>query len=148
MSKEIERKFLVVDDSYRTQATGKHSIAQGYLNTDPDRTVRVRIADDRAFITIKSRNHGCVRGEWEYEVPAEDARELLELCVGKVIEKTRYLVPFGGLTWEVDEFGGHHAGLVVAEVELPEEDTVFDLPSFVGREVTGDPAYYNSTLSV
>ena len=149
MALEIERKFLVTDDSYRALATGHTHMAQGYLSTDPDATVRVRIADGRARLTVKSRNRGAVRGEWEYEIPAEDARAMLESCCGtRMIEKTRYFVPAGnGLVWEVDEFAGRHAGLVVAEIELPAEDTTFEKASFIGQEVTGDIRYYNSTLS-
>lgn len=148
MALEIERKFLVVNSDYRTSAVAVKSIAQGYLCTDPDTTVRVRIAGSEAFLTVKSRNRGAVRGEWEYEIPLEDARELMACCGKRTLEKKRYIVEAeNGLRWEVDEFGGRHAGLVVAEIELPSEDTPFALPSFVGQEVTGDVAYYNSTLS-
>ncbi len=149
MALEIERKFLVTDESYRALATHATPMAQGYLSTDPDATVRVRIAGDRARLTVKSRNRGAVRGEWEYDIPAEDARAMLEGCCGRrVIEKTRYYVPAGnGLVWEVDEFGGRHAGLVLAEIELPAEDTPFEMAPFIGEEVTGDVRYYNSTLS-
>lgn len=148
MALEIERKFLVTNSEYRANAVGIKTIAQGYLCTDPDTTVRVRIAGEQAFVTIKSRNCGAVRGEWEYEIPLADARELLACCGGRTIEKTRYLVPGAdGLMWEVDEFGGRHAGLVVAEIELPAEDAPFCRPAFVGEEVTGNPAYYNSVLS-
>lgn len=146
MAREIERKFLVVDNSFQAIATSVRHIAQGYLSTDPDRTVRVRIADNQAFITIKSRNVGCVRGEWEYPIPVEDAHQLMALCVGTPIIKTRHLVPYKGYVWEVDVFEGAHAGLIVAEVELPNATSEPPLPPFVGREVTGDPAYYNSQL--
>lgn len=146
MAQEIERKFLVVNDSYRTMATDARHLTQGYLSTDPDRTVRVRIADDLAWLTIKSRNEGCVRGEWEYAIPAADARELMELCTGTPIVKTRFIVPYQGYVWEVDEFAGAHNGMVVAEVELADADANPQLPPFVGDEVTGNPAYYNSRL--
>lgn len=148
MALEIERKFLVLNSDYRANAVGVKVIAQGYLCADPDTTVRVRIAGEQAFVTIKSRNCGAVRGEWEYEIPLADGRELLGCCGGRTVEKTRYLVPASdGYIWEVDEFGGRHAGLVVAEIELPAEDAAFHLPTFVGEEVTGNPAYYNSVLS-
>lgn len=145
MAKEIERKFLVDDMSFMGMATGSRHIVQGYLSRKP--TVRVRICDDRAFLTVKSRNLGVTRSEWEYEVPLEDAREMMKLCTEDLIEKTRWLVPFGGLTWEVDVFEGALTGLIVAEVELPGEDTVPELPDFAGKEVTGNPAFYNSALS-
>ena len=139
MAKEIERKFLVTNDSYRHMATSSSHIEQGYLSRDPEATVRVRVRDDRAFLTVKGRNHGMVRDEWEYPIPVGDARIMLRRCArGSILQKRRYLVPFEGFTWEVDEFGGDHAGLVVAEVELPSADTVAPLPPFVGEEVTGD----------
>jgi len=145
MAKEIERKFLVDDMSFVDSAICSHHISQGYLSRKP--TVRVRILDDRAFITVKSRNLGATRSEWEYEVPVSDAREMMLLCTEDLIEKTRYIVPIGSLTWEVDVFEGKFSGLVVAEVELPSENTRVDLPPFVGEEVTGNPAFYNSALS-
>lgn len=148
MAKEIERKFLVGDESYKALATENIEIRQGYLSTDPEATVRVRIAGDKAFLTVKGRNRGAVRNEWEYPVPASDAIAMLPCCCGRTVEKTRWIVPAGnGLKWEVDEFHGRHEGLVVAEIELPAEDTPFVLPDFVGREVTGEPQYYNSALS-
>ena len=148
MAKEIERKFLVNDDSFKQLATAKHHICQAYISADPDGTVRVRIKDDKAFITVKTRNHGCVRNEWEYEIPLSDAKEMIAACRGGVIDKTRYIIPAdNGLVWEIDEFHGRHQGLVVAEIELPSEDASFALPAFIGQEVTGNPAYYNSSLS-
>lgn len=147
MAKEIERKYLVTDTSYREVATEKRHIIQAYLNRDPKATVRVRIAGDMAFLTIKGKNSGAVRDEWEYAIPISDARNMIERCAtGRIIEKTRYIVPFGGYLWEVDEFGGELEGLTVAEIELPSADTEFSLPSFIGDEVTGDPRYYNSSL--
>lgn len=148
MAKEIERKFLVNGDGYKSAATGCRHIEQGYLSTSADATVRVRIADERGFITVKSRNRGAERGEWEYEIPVADARAMIALCGGNTLRKTRWLVPAGeGLTWEVDEFGGRLDGLTVAEIELPATDTPLPpLPPFIGREVTGDPRYYNSQL--
>lgn len=146
MAKEIERKYLVKDDSYRGLATETITIAQGYLNRDPERTVRIRVWNNQGFITVKTRNHGLIRNEWEYEIPLADAREMLQYCE-RPIEKVRYIIPTeAGLKWEVDEFGGRLKGLVVAEIEVPSEETKFPLPHFIGREVTGDPAYYNSNL--
>lgn len=149
MAKEIERKFLVTDPGFKTAATSCREISQGYLCTDPDTTVRVRISGPQAWLTVKSRNHGAARGEWEYEIPADDAREMIaECCGGRVLEKTRYIVPAAekGLKWEIDVFHGRHEGLIVAEIELPSEDTPFSLPAFIGKEVTGDVRYYNSVL--
>lgn len=147
MGKEIERKFLVCNDEYRNMTIRCREMAQGYLSSNPDATVRVRIADGVGFLTVKGRNTGAVRAEWEYEIPCGDAREMLELCeAGSKLEKTRYLVDFGGRIWEVDEFHGPLQGLVVAEVELEAEDAPLVLPPFVGAEVTGDPRYYNSNL--
>lgn len=148
MALEIERKYLVINESYREMAIEKRHIAQGYLSTDPDKTVRVRIAGTRAFLTVKSRNQGDVRHEWEYEIPVSDAEEMLELCTGTVLAKWRYIVPFEGWTWEVDEYENNHAGLVVAEVEIDNPDRKVPLPSFAGEEVTGMPEYYNSTLAL
>lgn len=147
MAKEIEKKYLVKSYSYRETASSRHSIVQGYLCRDINATVRIRILDDKAFLTIKGRNHGIARDEWEYAIPPADAREMLERCTkGSVIEKTRYIVPSGDLNWEIDEFHGVHSGLVLAEIELPDEKTDFCLPEFIGTEVSGDPRYYNSNL--
>lgn len=146
MAKEIERTFLVVNEAFKTMAVKVIHIKQGYLNRDPDRTVRVRIADDKGFLTVKGRNIGCERLEFEYEVPLADAEQMMYLCSGRVIDKTRYIVPFEGFTWEVDEYHKDLAGLVVTEVELEKPDAVFPMAPFAGREVTGDPAYYNSQL--
>lgn len=146
MAFEIERKFLVNDTSYRAMACSHKEISQGYLNRDPERTVRVRIADNAGFITVKGRSSGATRVEFEYEVPCDDARQMLALCQGKVLVKTRWIVNYNDFTWEVDEFHGDREGLVVAEIELPDERISFPLPAFVGREVTGDPAFYNSML--
>lgn len=146
MSLEIERKFLVKDRGFEALATAQSQISQGYLSREAERTVRVRLRDGKGFITIKSKNRGAVRGEWEYEIPERDARELLTLCEGRVISKTRYLVPWQGMTWEVDVFGGDLSGLILAEIELPSADAVFTAPPFVGQEVTGNQRYYNSNL--
>lgn len=147
MAKEIERKFLVIDDSYRTMAAESRHIIQAYLSRDPRATVRVRIIESEARLTVKGLNEGAVRDEWEYKIPLDDAREMIERCAsGAIIEKTRYIVDFDGYRWEIDEFGGSHSGLVVAEIELSSADSVFALPPFAGEEVTGDPHYYNSSL--
>ncbi len=147
MSKEIERKYLVVDDSYKSMSTESHHIIQGYLSLNKEATVRLRIADDVAYITIKGINKGAIRNEWEYPIPIEDAREMLQLASGTIIEKIRHIVHYGEHKWEVDEFGGNNVGLVVAEIELRAEDEQFPLPPFIGQEVTGDPNYYNSALA-
>lgn len=147
MAKEIERKYLVVDDSYKSMSTESHHIIQGYLSLKKEATVRLRIADDVAYITIKGINKGAIRNEWEYPIPIEDARELLQLASGTIIEKIRHIVHYGEHKWEVDEFGGNNVGLVVAEIELRAEDEQFPLPPFIGQEVTGDPNYYNSALA-
>lgn len=143
MAKEIERKFLVISDTFKSNPDNVTEIAQGYLSTLPEATVRVRIRGGRAFLTVKGRNDGCVRDEWEYEIPVEDAREMLGRCAtGGCIIKTRYCVG----RWEVDEFHGELEGLTVAEIEMSAPDDRIALPSFVGEEVTGDPRYYNSSL--
>mgnify|MGYP002516007024 FL=1 len=146
---EIERKFLVTNTSYRQQATTRYEIVQGYLCKDKERTIRVRIRDARAFLTIKSDSGktGIARFEWEKEIDQTDARQLLDLCLPGVIEKTRYIVPAeNGLKWEIDEFHGRLSGLTLAELELPTEDYPYTKADFVGKEVTGDPRYYNANM--
>ncbi|MEW6762937.1 MAG: CYTH domain-containing protein [Pseudomonadota bacterium] len=146
MGVEIERKFLVSSDAWRTLGEPV-LLRQGYLSADPVRTVRVRIEGAQGVLTIKSKNEGASRGEWEYPIPLQDAEELLDrLCERPLVEKYRRRIDFKGFTWEVDEFLGENAGLVVAEIELPAEDTVFDLPDWIGEEVTGERRYYNSSL--
>lgn len=147
MGVEIERKFLVSSDLWRQGASGER-YRQGYLCREKGRTVRVRVAGGRGCLTIKGAPLNLARPEFEYEIPLSDAEQLLALCVGPIIEKVRHRVPFGGFVWEVDEFQGANAGLVVAEIELPAEDTVFDRPPWAGTEVTEDPRYSNSQLSV
>jgi adenylate cyclase len=146
MGKEIERKFLVGDSSWR--AAGQAVLyRQGYLNSDKGRTVRVRIAGERAFLTIKGPSVDGVRREYEYPIPLSDAAEMLEhLCTRPLIEKTRTVVPHDGHMWEVDEFFGENAGLIIAEIELEAVDEVFSLPPWLGAEVTGDSRYYNASL--
>tara|TARA_R100001480_G_scaffold77519_1_gene87440 strand:+ start:417 stop:884 length:468 start_codon:yes stop_codon:yes gene_type:complete len=146
---EIERKFLVTSEAYKTLAFKSTRIVQGFLNTDPDRTVRVRIKGDKGFITVKGRSNaaGTIRTEWEKEIDVDDARSLLELCEEGVIDKIRYEISAGKHIFEVDEFFGENLGLTVAEVELAEENEVFLKPNWLGDEVTGEPKYYNSQLS-
>ena len=148
MALEIERKFLVLDDSYKHEAFSKSHIQQGYICSERGRTVRIRIRNERAYITIKgpSLNGGLSRYEFEQEIPLDDARKLLTLCDPGIIDKTRWLVKAGNHTFEVDEFAGDNAGLTVAEVELASEDEAFEKPHFIGKEVTGDRRYYNSQL--
>ena len=148
MATEIEHKYLVKDDSYKALAVERHSIRQGYLSRDPERIVRVRIIDDEAVITIKGKNRGAVRPEFEYTVPLTDAEQLMDLCLPPVLSKTRHIVMHEGNRWEVDEFGGDLEGLTTAELEIPTEDYAFNLPSFVGRDVTDNPRYYNSQLGL
>ena len=146
MGKEIERKFLVKGDTWRALAKGRH-YRQGYLNSAKERTVRVRTIDERAFLTVKGPNSGITRAEFEYEIPLEDARAMLEALAEKpLIEKTRYKIAMGGHVWEVDEFEGENAGLIVAEIELGSENEAFEKPEWIGEEVSGDPRYYNSSL--
>jgi len=146
MGEEIERKFLVEGESWRDEATGV-KYRQGFLSTVPERTVRVRVAGHRGTITIKGKNVGARRAEFEYEIPVDDAEQMLDtLCERPLIEKVRYTLTLGRHTWEVDVFGGDNAGLVVAEIELGSEDEAFDKPQWARDEVTGDPRYFNSNL--
>ena len=147
---EIERKFLVVNESYKELATSSTHIKQGYICSDRGRTVRVRIRGHQAFLTIKgpSFDNGLSRYEFEKEITLDEAEHLFRLCGSGVIDKTRYLVPVGNHVFEVDEFYGDNEGLVVAEVELSSVDEVFERPTFLGIEVTGDRRYYNSMLTL
>lgn len=147
MGKETERKFLVDEQTDFRHFSVPVYYCQGYLCTDENRVVRVRLAGEKGFLTVKGRNRGAVRSEFEYEIPPEEAREMLEeLCLRPLIAKYRYRIPYKGLVWEVDVFTGENEGLVVAEVELPSEDYIFSLPPWVREEVTGDSRYYNSAL--
>ena len=148
MAQEIERKFLVLDDSFKHEAFSKSHIRQGYICSEKGRTVRVRIRDERAYITIKgpSLNGGLSRYEFEQEIPLADAHELMKLCEPGIIDKIRWLVKSGDHTFEVDEFFGENEGLVMAEVELKNERETPKMPHFIGQEVTGDRRYYNSQL--
>nr|WP_315161397.1 CYTH domain-containing protein [uncultured Flavobacterium sp.] len=146
---EIERKFLVSSDAFKTKAFKENTIAQGYLNSAPERTVRVRIKGDKGFLTIKgiSNASGLSRFEWEKEIPVEEAKKLLVLCEKGVIDKTRFEVKVGNHIFEVDEFHGENKGLTVAEVELQSETETFEKPDWLGEEVTNDNRYYNAYLS-
>lgn len=146
MGKEIERKFLLKSDAWRALATGT-TYRQGYLNSAKERTVRIRTVGDKAFLTIKGLSVGVTRSEYEYPIPFDDCNAMLDSLAEKpLIEKKRYKIPLGGLTWEIDEFFGENQGLIVAEVELQSEDQAFDKPAWVGEEVSGDPRYFNSNL--
>jgi len=142
---EIERKFLVAGAGWR-QGDGVRLI-QGYLNRDKHRTVRVRIAGDEAFLTVKSVTQGATRAEFEYGIPVADAEQMLKFSDGPVIEKNRHVIVHDGCKWEVDEFLGDNAGLILAEIELTSEDQPFSRPSWLGREVTDDRRFYNSNLA-
>ena len=148
MALEIERKFLVKDESYKLMAFSSSRIAQGYICSARGRTVRVRIRNEKGYLTIKgpSEEGGLSRYEWEKEIPLEEAKELMKICEPGMIDKTRYLVASGNHTFEVDEFYGDNEGLVIAEVELKHENESFEKPSFIGEEVTGIVKYYNSFL--
>jgi adenylate cyclase len=146
MAQEIERKFIVDAKKWRRPPDGVR-YRQGYLSTVKERTVRIRTAGDRGFLTIKGANVGAVRAEYEYEIPLADANEMLDrLCERPLIEKTRYRVPHDGMVWEVDEFDGANRGLITAEVELKREDQAVSIPDWAGREVTRDPRYFNANL--
>ena len=146
---EIERKFLVKNEDFKAEFYQKNRITQGFLNTDPLRTVRIRIKDETAFLTVKGKNNeaGLSRFEWEKEIDKTEAESLLKLCEPGMIDKTRFLVKSDSHIFEVDEFYGENEGLIVAEVELASETENFEKPKWLGQEVTGDPKYYNSQLS-
>jgi CYTH domain-containing protein len=147
---EIERKFLVTSDAYKEEAFQKFRIIQGFLNRDPQRTVRVRIAGNKGILTVKglSSNSGLSRFEWEKDISKMDAKVLLEFCEEGVIEKLRYEVKMGNHIFEIDEFFGDNIGLTIAEIELGSIEETFDIPAWLGEEVTGDKRYYNSQLSL
>ena len=144
MGTEIERKFMVKEGDWCKQQAAKYR--QGYLSTVKERTVRVRTVEDKGYLTIKGIAIGASRMEFEYEIPRQDADKLLDICEKPLIEKNRYKVAHGGFVWEVDEFFGENQGLIVAEIELESEDQFFSKPHWVGKEVTGDPRYFNSNL--
>jgi adenylate cyclase len=149
MNIEIERKFLVKTDTFKEESYQKKYIKQGFLNSDKNRVVRIRIADNDAFITVKGKSNraGTTRFEWEKEIKKTAAEKLLLLCELTIIEKTRFLVKKGNHVFEIDEFYGENKGLLIAEIELSSENETFEKPSWLGKEVTGDLKYYNSVLS-
>jgi CYTH domain-containing protein len=149
MAQEIERKYLVTSDSYKAHALSHHHILQGYISREKTGTVRIRIADQQAYLTIKGKPAAghFARYEWEKEIDLAEAQELMRLCQGTIIDKTRWILPAGeGLVWEIDEFHGQHQGLVLAEIELTSEEQCFEKPDFIGEEVTSDPRYYNANM--
>ena len=146
MGIEIERKFLVADDFWKKQASEGLLCRQGYLVSDREKTVRVRVIGTKAFLTVKGATCGLSRSEYEYEIPVIDAEGILQLC-GNIVEKTRFLIEHGGLTWEVDVFKGGNAGLVMAEVELASEGQEVAIPAWAGEEVSGNECYYNGYLA-
>lgn len=149
MMLEIERKYLVSSNDFKKMSTSKHFIVQGFLNTDPNRTVRIRLKNDKGILSVKGKTSedGTTRFEWETEISSDDAKALLLLCEAGIIEKYRYEIPYGDLLFEVDEFLGDNQGLLLAEVELSSADQFVDKPDWLGEEVTGDIRYYNSQLS-
>ncbi|SFB00692.1 CYTH domain-containing protein [Flavobacterium swingsii] len=146
---EIERKFLVLNNDFIALAVAKNRIVQGYLNSNPERTVRVRIKANKGFLTIKGKGNdsGTTRLEWENEIPLAEAEKLLPICENGVIDKIRYEIPSGKHTYEVDVFAGENNGLIIAEIELSAENESFEKPNWLGQEVTGDNKYYNAYLS-
>jgi adenylate cyclase len=148
MATETERKFLVRNEEFRKQSVREVEITQTYMSIDPDKTIRLRIADDKAYLTIKSRpqKNTFSRNEWEFEIPAADAREMMKICLPGKVVKTRYHVPSGKHIVEVDVFHDKNEGLIIAEIELESDDEYFEKPGWLGEEVTGDRRYYNSNL--
>jgi len=146
MGIEIERKFLVKDDSWKAMTGEGQTCRQGYLYSGEGKTVRVRIMGKQAFLTIKGPTNGITRSEFEYEIPVADAEAMLPLC-GNLVEKTRYIIDHDSLQWELDVFAGANDGLVMAEIELDSEDQSIALPEWAGEEVSGDPRYYNAYLA-
>ena len=147
---EIERKFLVTSTEFLSESIRSNRIVQGYLNSNPERTVRIRIKGTQGFITIKGKGNesGTTRFEWEKEIEVTEAEQLLLLCEDGVIDKMRYEIPFGKHLYEVDVFEGDNKGLIIAEIELEDENESFEKPNWLGAEVTGDDRYYNASLSI
>lgn len=147
MGREIERKFLVNNDGWRTRAGKGTHYRQGYICVDPERSARVRVSADKAFLTIKGISKGAERDEFEYSIPKHDADEILDrICLQPLLDKTRYVIAASPFKWEIDEFSGDNAGLIVAEIEIDRDDADFDKPDWLGEEVTCDPRYYNANL--
>jgi len=146
MAIEIERKFLIKNDNWKPLVQKGQAIKQGYLNLDPERTVRVRLINQKGFLTIKGKSINTSRLEFEYEIPHEEAEELLKLSDKTGIEKTRYELPADGVIWEIDIFQGQNEGLRIAEIELTDENQPFEKPEWLGHEVSLDSRYYNSNL--
>jgi adenylate cyclase len=147
MALEIERKFLVVNDKWQDNILSEVVLKQGYIANQPNATVRVRIADDAAYLNIKGATSGITRAEFEYPIPLADAEQILaQVAERPFIDKTRYKVRWGGHVWDLDLFAGENSGLIMAELELSSEDEPFELPPWVGEEVSGDPRYYNASL--
>ncbi|MDA0778309.1 MAG: CYTH domain-containing protein [Bacteroidetes bacterium] len=147
MAQEIERKFRVANDDWRAMATSSSSLKQGYLSSSAEATVRVRLEDNHGTLTIKSKTKGITRNEFEYAIPAQEAKELLMLCKGPLIEKIRFRILQENHMWEIDVFEGDNDGLIIAEIELTSEDDYFAKPQWLGEEVSGDSRYYNSNLA-
>ena len=147
---EIERKYLVTSDSYKQMAVARYHICQGYISREKTGTVRIRITDDKAYLTIKGKPAAghFARYEWEKEIDVQEAKELMQLCQGTIIDKTRWIIPAAeeGLKWEVDEFHGKHEGLTLAEIELTSEEQEVEKLDFVGEDVTSNPRYYNANM--
>lgn len=150
MAKEIERKFLLINDSWKQYVVKSTRIIQAYLSHRHEGIVRLRIYGDKAFLTIKGKTIGIERHEWEYEIPVKDAMEMLDLKVyeNSFIEKTRHIVKYDNEIWEIDEFHGRHQGLILAEIETPYTGYVVKIPPFIGKEVSDDPQYFNSNLNI
>ncbi len=146
MPLEIEKKYLLKNDSWKKEVISENKIIQGYLNSNKDRTVRVRITNKKGYLTIKSKSKGSVRSEFEYEIPVSEATELIELCEKPILAKTRYLVKRANHLWEIDIFEQENKGLEVAEIELKSKDEFFEIPEWIGEEVTHDSRYFNSQL--
>jgi adenylate cyclase len=147
MAVEIERKFLVKSDQWHDELIDQGAYCiQGYLLEDPNKTIRIRIMGTKAFLTIKGATHSISRSEYEYEIPVEDAKSMIESMTDAVIEKTRYFLKQGEHIWEIDVFHGLNEGLIVAEIELKQEDETFELPAWVDKEVSDDPRYFNVNL--
>ena len=146
MGLEIEKKFLIKNDNWKETVLEEKEISQGYLSANPNRTVRVRIMGKDGFITIKSKSKSSVRSEFEYEIPIDDAKELMELCEKPILAKTRHFVKHENHNWEIDVFEKENKGLVVAEIELTRENESFLIPDWIGNEVTEETKYYNSQL--